>query len=314
MTDSIKNSTENTPSHSFIISGILLAVGGVGLFSLKAILVKLAYLEGAETLPLMSLRMLFSLPIYVVLGIFWWKSGIIELPKVKASWLPIAGTGILGYYLASFLDLTGLNYINAQLERLVLFAYPTFTVLIGGLIFKQLQGRALKDVLWLLPITWSGVAIMAMHDWQVSGSNVLLGVALVTASAFVFAFYMIFSKPLIAQAGSKAFTCIAMSAASLAILVHYLLASPVMLIFQQSWLVYGYALIIAFFCTVLPSFMVSEAISRIGPQRAALMGSAGPIFTAGVAVVVLGEAFTWYHLAGTLLVVGSVSWMARRGK
>ena len=295
-------------------SGILLAVAGVGLFSLKAILVKLAYRHGVDTLPLMSLRMLFSLPVYLVLGFVWWKSGVIEGDKLKGNWLALAVTGVLGYYLASFLDLTGLNYINAQLERLVLFAYPTFTVLIGGLLFKQVQGRALKDLLWLLPITWFGVALMALHDWQLSGTDVLLGTGLVAAAAFVFAFYMIFSKPLIAKVGSKAFTCIAMSAASLAILIHYLIAAPMMAIFSLPTAVYFYAIAIALFCTVLPSFMVSEAIKRIGPQRTSVTGAAGPLITAVVAVFVLGEAFTGYHLAGTVLVVGSVSWMARRGK
>lgn len=297
-----------------LTKGILLAVGGVGLFSLKAIVVKLAYQSGISTLPLMTLRMLFSLPIYIALGSYWWQQGVIKPAKLKSNWLAIAGTGCLGYYLASFLDLTGLNYINAQLERLVLFAYPTFTVLIGGLLFKQLQGRALKDLLWLLPITWSGVALMAIYDWQQAGADVWLGTLLVAIAAFVFAFYMIFSKPLIAKVGSKAFTCVAMSGASLAILAHYLIMAPISELFNQPQQVYIYGLIIAIFCTVIPSFMVSEAIKIVGPQRTAVTGSAGPIITAIVAVVVLDEAFTIYHFTGTALVVGAVTWMALRGR
>ncbi|TCI04587.1 EamA family transporter [Corallincola luteus] len=288
--------------------GILLAAFATALFSAKGIFIKLAYQYQVDSVTLMSLRMLFSLPVYLALGAWGWHQGWLSSQLLKRHGIPIAGIGLLGYYGASFFDLWGLEYVPAQLERLVLFAYPTFTVLLSWWWMKQ---RPTRQMFWILPITWAGVAVMVGHDLKQQGQHILLGTGLVATSAVIFAFYMVFSKPLINKVSSAAFTIVAMVAASIGILLHYLFSQPNLLVITQQPLpVYGYGLIIALFCTVLPSFMFSDAIRLVGPDKTSVTGSLGPVCTAIAAVLILGEPFTIWHLLGTAMVVVPITFMA----
>ena len=125
--------------------GVIFAlIASVG-FSAKAIFIKLAYLEHVDAITLLALRMAFSVPFFVVVAI--WVNWRHAEPLKKQDWLAVLGLGLLGYYLSSLLDFLGLQYISAGLERLILFLYPTMTVILGALIdaLVKLIAWRLKD-------------------------------------------------------------------------------------------------------------------------------------------------------------------------
>ena len=104
---------------------VLAAIG----FSAKAVLVKLAYrAHPIDAVTLLALRMLFSLPAFLAMGIWSHRAGAASKLSRK-TWGRVIALGFVGYYLASYLDFLGLQYISAGLERLVLFLYPTLNVL-----------------------------------------------------------------------------------------------------------------------------------------------------------------------------------------
>lgn len=288
-------------------TGWLMAVIGTALFALKSIFIKLAYAQGVDTLTLLTLRMLVAAPFYALILVWLVRqpSTVKVLPKELAV---VMGLGFIGYYVSAWLDMQALNYISAQLERLTLYTYPIMTTLLGWLWLRE----KITARLWLaLLLTYGGVMVLYSHEARLGGTNVSLGVMLVVVAALSFAFYIVLSKRLIGRLGSTLFTSIAMLSSTLFVFTHFFFTHPLAALGVNAT-AWGYALLLGIVSTVLPSFMISEAIARIGAARTSIVGTFGPIMTIGLAVLLLGEPFGWWHLAGMLLVIAGVGLLGKR--
>lgn len=291
--------------------GFAFAIGAALLFSCKPIIIKWAYGYGIDALSLMLLRMLLALPVYLLIGAIVLQKQKIKLPFKH--WFAAAFVGLFGYYLASFLDLKGLELANAQLERIILYAYPTLVVILGAIIFKH---KVTQQQLGALALCYAGIICIFLQDLSLQGEQVIHGSLLILLSALSYAIYMLFSKKHIDRLGSLLFTCISMASATFATLIH----TGLVVIFNEStssgfnsnsWEfsneLMAIILLLTFAATVVPSFMISEAVKRIGSANAALTGTVGPIMTSIMAVILLGEIFTLYHGLGMVLVILGVS-------
>ncbi|MFC4699836.1 DMT family transporter [Glaciecola siphonariae] len=301
-------------AHESLVPGILLALAGTFMFSLKPILIKHAYAMGVSSEQLITLRMLFAIPFYIGVILYYsFRNAHIRHLYVQYM-LPVAALGVLGYFVASYLDLLGLQYISAQLERVVLFCFPTIVVLMSYFFFKT---RLPKNIWLLLGMSYAGILLIFGHDLSVLGTEVAKGTALVFLSAIAFAIYVLWSKPIMSKIGSQVFTSMAMVAASIVILVFFFVSQSTnigsikgsgLLVSKEAYLVCA---AIAFFCTVIPSLLVAEAIHKIGPERTSIVGTSGPAITSVFAVTWLGEPFTVYHGAGLGLIMLAVGLMMR---
>lgn len=288
--------------------GILFGILGVVLFSTKAILVKLAYRYEVDTLELLLFRMLFSFPFYLIILFLTKEKGIVQPQKRDFLWVLLFG--FLGYYLASYFDFLGLNYIKAGLERIILFVYPTIVVLLGFLFFKR---SITKPQALAIGITYLGILIIFWNEVDISGSKTLWGGFLVLLSAIAYAAYLVGSGWLIPKYGVLRFTCYAMLVSTFCVVVHYAL--------QGNWKlwnfpmpVYGYSIMMAIFSTLLPSFLVSASIKRLGASNFSILGSLGPVSTILLAYVFLGEELTYLQLSGMMVVIFGVTFLSLRGK
>lgn len=299
-------------SHDAIIGTGMVVLAAFG-FSSKAILVKLAYdyQPGLDPITLMALRMSFALPLF--LAVAHWNRG--QRPPetpLRRDWLSLLVIGLLGYYLASLLDFSGLQYISAGLERLILFLYPTLVVLLSALFLGRRIGRA--EMLALL-LSYAGIAVVFGQQLGTgppgTGDQVVLGALLVLGSAFSFALFMMGSGILIRRLGSVRFTAWSMTVASAATLTHYALQQHGQLLNQPNS-IYLLALLMALTSTVLPAFLMSAGIRRIGAGRAAIVSGGGPVMTLMLAWLVLGEVMTPLQLVGTALVMAGVWIVGRR--
>jgi len=298
----------DSKTFSNIQLGFAFALGSAMLFAIRPIFVKLVYAQGVDPTTLIAFRMLFSLPIYALM-----LALLLLKPENRAKLsLKLAITssivGLFGYYAASFLDLLGLQYVTAQLGRMILYVYPTFVVLLGAAFFSK--PITLKTVIALL-LTYLGVLIIFGHDLIQFGDDIILGGAFILGSAFTFSIYLLYSKSLISQLGSKLFTCIALISASIGILIHYSITHSVTAPDVNStalWLI----LIIAIFCTVIPTFFTTAAVARIGADRTGIVAMVGPGFTSIFAVWILSESFTIYHLIGIIITVAGVATLNRK--
>jgi drug/metabolite transporter (DMT)-like permease len=279
-----------------------IAILGVFLFSLKPIFIKQAYQYNIDTPTLMALRMGFSLPIYLFVGYWLFRREEQIPPKVKKFMPKSMLVGLFGYYGASYFDLKALEIISAQFERLVLYAYPTLVVILGYVFFKYPIKKGTGTALIL---TYTGILVLFVHELEFLGAKQLFGAGLVFVSATFFALYILFSKQLVTEIGSMPFTVVAMCSASVAILVHFLVTNDIGDLYQPVD-VYVLAIYIAIISTVLPTFLISEAIHRLGANTTSIIGSSGTLFTAILAVLILSEPFTAYHALALILVVSGI--------
>ena len=299
--------TTDEQSYNQFLIGFALAIIGTALFSLKSIFIKLAYAEGLNTDSVLMLRMAIALPIY--LAILIWLAKTTPSPEnLNKKWLKITFLGFIGYYLSSWFDLKGLEMITAQLERLTLFTYPIMVALLGALFFKTPLTR---QIIFSLIITYIGLWLVFYQELSLVGDNVVLGTFLVVMVALSFSFYVLFGKKEIKAMGSLWFTALAMSISSIFVLLHFIIFNDYsdLSVSPMAWL---WLFLLAIFSTVIPSFMISEAIHKIGPTQTGIVGSLGPIMTMGLAIWILSEPFTIWHAVGMLCVVGGVSYLSYR--
>lgn len=286
--------------------GILLALLAAFGFSLKAIFIKLAYPYGVDAITLLALRMGFALPVFLWVGLAGRKAGG---SLTRQDWGKLFLLGCLGYYGASILDFWGLEYISAGLERLILFTYPTLTILIGvlfqGKAFTRREGAAIA-------LCYTGIGFAFVHDLNLGDTrSVLIGGALVFASSVSYAFYLSGSGPMIARLGAMRFAALAMLFSSAVTLIHFLAVQP-LVAFIQPLPVYGWSLAMALFATVIPVFALSAAIRSIGAGPASLLGMVGPILTIGFGWWLLGERISIEQSIGATFVVLGILIVSRR--
>jgi drug/metabolite transporter (DMT)-like permease len=276
-------------------------------FSGKAILAKLLYRDGVDALTVIALRMGFSLPLlFALLSLRQERRG----PRLAGrDEVAVLGLGAVGYYASVYGDFAGLEYVSAGLERLLMFTYPTLVLLLSALLFKQ-PIRSLQIVCLL--ITYAGIAIAFRAEIGASDDKVWLGSALVFASAFCYAAYLVAGARYIDRLGAQRFTALSLSAACVTALAHFGLAGRTLRGLAPR--VYGLALVMAVFATVLPALALSIGIRRIGAARAAVLGTVGPVSTLFLAYALLGEPLTATQLVGAALVTLGATLVAFKGR
>lgn len=283
--------------------GVAFAVLAAAGFSAKAIFVKLAYRYQVDAVTLLNLRMLFALPFFAFIA--WSPSGLAIARRFdRKTWGSLLTLGLMGYYLSSIFDFIGLQYISSALERLVLFLYPTFVLLMSALFFgKKITGRALVALM----LCYGGIGLAVSHDLQhaLDGDTVLIGVAWVLACAVCYAFYLVGAGELVKKIGALHLAAWACLFSTLGVAVHFLLTrEPAALV--QPLPVYGYGLAMGLISTVLPVTLTNEAMRLLGASRVAMVSTIGPMLTLLMGWVILGEAMSTLQMIGAALVIGGV--------
>lgn len=306
------------PALSSPLTGLLCAIAAAVLFSSKAVFVKMAYQYPVQPATLLMLRMAIALPFYVGIAL-WGSRDAGRAPLTPRSLAAIGALGVCSYYGSALLDLAGLQYIPANLERLLVYLYPTFVLFLGAALLGRKLGRR---ELGCVALAYAGIAVVFGQDLRLHGDAtavvlgqtvpaVLWGSLLVIGSAFLFACYMLGSERYILRFGGARFTSLAMMAAAVAVALHFALAHPLADLVQP-WQVYALAFVIAVLTTVVPSLLAAEGVKRIGAARTGIAGTAGPIATLVLGYYLLGEPMTPLHAAGMLLVLISLYLLARR--
>jgi drug/metabolite transporter (DMT)-like permease len=288
-------------------TGLLLAAAGSIAFSGKAIIVKLAYRHGVDAITLVMFRMLFAVPFFIAMA--WW-AGRGKPPLTRADWWGVIGLGFSGYYISSFLDFLGLQYISASFERLILYLNPTLVLILGWVLYKR---KITHRQAVAMAVSYSGVLLVFGHEISLEGDNVALGAALVFGSAITYAIYLSYSGQLVQRLGSLRLAGLATTVACFFCILQFVLLKPMSALNvapEVVWL----SMLNATACTVLPVLMVMMAIERIGPGLTSQIGMIGPMSTLTMGAFWLNETFNLWILTGTALVLGGVFWVTQGPK
>jgi drug/metabolite transporter (DMT)-like permease len=280
------------------------------LFSTKAIWIKLCFKTTTiDASGLLMLRMLFSLPFYAVAMWFFFKHKQVKKAS-RATYIYACIVGILGYYMSSLFDFIGLQYVSASIERIILFIYPTLAVVLNLILFKV----AISKKQWIaICITYLGIGLAYWGELnQIPESeSFFYGTWMILLCAITYALYLVGSGKIIPQIGAPQFTSLSMLAASVGIFIHYLvthssdlsLIAALPILHSNSLL---YVVALAIIATVIPSFLISGGMKRIGSNDLAIITSIGPVSTLFQARWILGEPFSLEQIIGTILVIVGV--------
>ncbi len=290
---------------AILFSGFLISIMAAVLFSTKAIFVKLAFKNtGVDAVTLLALRMLFSLPFYLIaLWIVVRKEDKKVLTAKQYGW--IVALGILGYYLSSVLDFIGLQYVSAGLERLILFLYPTFSVLLNTFLFKA---KLTRTQLIALALTYTGIGIAYLGELKqvaIHNSQFYFGSLMIFFCAISYSVYLVGTGRMVKHAGATRYTAYAMLSSTAGVFVHFLLTREVQQTSISNTLV-GYSIALAIIATVIPSFMMSIGMKKIGSNNVSIITSIGPVSTILQAHYFLGEKILFVQVLGTILVITGV--------
>src|SRR5882672_3314828 len=290
--------------------GVTFAFIGVLAFSFRPILIKLSYAAHPVTpTTLLFLRMMLALPFFAAIA--WWLRG--QQPRLGArDWAGVVALGFIGYYAASFLDFIGLQYVGAGVGRLILFLYPTLVLLLSFLFLHKSPGR--REIVALV-LSYAGIALVVSNQIGASheGRLFILGVMLVFASALCYAVYLVAGSEMVKRIGSMRFTAWSMVVSTVPAVLQFFLFEPLSALALPG-AVWGYAIVLTTFSTVLPVFLQAEALRRIGANHFALIGAVGPVSVALTSALGLDEPFTWRQAAGGLLVIAGVLLVTLRSR
>lgn len=287
--------------NSYLFAAIITVLGAI-LFSTKAVVIKLAYQYPIDSLSLLALRMLFALPFFIGILLFQ-KKDTQQAPIKPNDWWKMSAIGMLGFYCASYLDFIGLQYISASLERMVLYIYPTLVLIISAIAFKK---KITKIQYIALALSYIGVAIIFSGKISTVGnSNPLLGAFFVFFAALTYAMFLVGSGQMLPRIGTRRFTSYSMIAAAAAVLLTNTIVNGFDLL-KYPLEIYGLALFMAVFATVVPTFMIAEGIRIIGANNSSIIGAIGPVSTIILAYFFLGERLYPLQLLGTLFVISGV--------
>ena len=280
---------------------VALAAGGAILLSAKVVCVKLLYQYGLDAVDVITLRMLTAGPLFLVVAVWTWR----DLPRLgMGDMLRVAALGFMGYYASSMLDLIGLQYVSAGLERLILFLTPSFVLLLG-IVFLR---RRVRPVQWLsLAVAYAGIALIFWHELSVIGHpNMVWGATLIGVSAVMYAVYLLLSEGLMRRLGAVRLVSLALCVSTFLCLAQYPLLRPVGRLLELPAPVWWLSLANGTVCTALPIFMTMIAVRNIGAGHASQAGMIGPVSTLLLAAWLLSEPITAIHLVGTALVTAGI--------
>lgn len=293
-----------------IDAGMLLVAGAALLFACKGTLIKMIYALGASVADLMILRLLFSMPVYLALAHRYWPARG-QLPPL-AQWLGVALCGMLGYYVSSYFDMTGLQTISPGLERMILYTYPAFVVLMSSVLLKKPFSARLC---LCIAVIYLGLGLVFFADLRaqpdVPRAAIATGSLCVLISAITFAGYAIGSEYFMRRFSSALFTSVAMLAAGVTMGAHYVLFNDPSHLLTLSAAVYGWSALTALLFTVVPALMMSAGVRRIGSAKAGAVGMVGPVATVLIAAGVLGESVSSMQIVGLVVVMAGVQRLHR---
>lgn len=281
--------------------GYLPALLSAIFFSIKAIFVKLAYqADSVDAVTLLTLRMGLSLPFFFVL---FFQGGGAKLDRSTQGHITLLG--FFGFYLSSWFDFIGLEWIGVSLERVILFTYPVW-VLVAEMIFWNKRATHQR---WIgMALCYMGLVVTFIHDllWLPLPVHVIQGSFWVFLSCLTYAAYYLGLGHLTPRASPACLAGGAGLASSVMVLTHFSFTHKWGEIFMLSSSTWVYGALMALLSTVLPIWLAAQAVAHLGASTAAALGSVGPISTLILGWILLSEPLSALQIFGLVLVLVGV--------
>jgi len=275
-----------------LAAGFLLAGISAVTFSIKGVLAKMLYALGVDPATLLGARFAIAMPF------FWAALWLFPSPKVsRRDAVALVLSGLFGFCGAAYADFYGLLYVDATLERVIIYTYPAVVVLLGALFFgEKLTARKLLSI----ALTYTGLAL-TLRLFAPGLRADLFGTALILLSALIYSFNYIITEVLGRRVSGVKISAYAATAAGGGFIAVWH-GDPM----PAGIEVWALLVVMGIVSTFIPVLALALAIKRIGASRSALVSFIGPVSTALLAYSLLGERMDRVQIAGMCLVIAGV--------
>ncbi len=261
----------------------------------------MGYRSGLDTITILALRNLLALPFFLG-GLAWseWRSRRTNAgPLARGDVARLLGLGFVGYYLSSLVNFLGLQYISVGLERMILFTYPSM-VLAGSVVCFGQKSR--PAALAAVMVAYAGLCLGFWSELRVGPQgNMVLGAALVFASALTYASFTLASGAMVQRLGAARLMSWVLTASALMVLTHYGMTREWRALATQPPAAWQLGLTIALLGTVVPAYLLGWGLKRAGATATSVIGMVGPVGTVILAALVLAEPVSALQLGGLAL-------------
>jgi len=287
--------------------GTGLGLAAIACISVRPVLVKLAYVELQDPITILAMRMAYCWPIALVLLLV---SGR-QMQQTSPAALTIKETSLLvlmgfsGFYVSSYLDFWSLEFLSAGTSRLITYSYPSFVMVFSILILRRWP--TISEVGALI-ITYAGLLALLVGGASVAGPEEARGAGLAWLSAATYALYLVLNSGVGRRVGSLRTASFVILVGSTACVIQFLLTRDIMAL-AASWRVYALTAGMALITTIIPVYLVTAAMTRIGANRMALSGALGPVLSVGMGVAFLGDLLGLAQVFGASMILAGVAWV-----
>jgi len=279
-----------------------IGLSGVVLFSAKSVFAKMAFEYRVDPISVLYMRMLFSFPLILLAGFFYEKTRKTSTVHWKDI-AKVAAISVLGYYISALFNFVGLTYIDASIERLVLFLYPTMVIFLSLIFLKK--AITAKQIV-AISISYVGL-IVAFADKLLVNSNpgFWFGVMLILLSSFTYAIFLTVSDDLINRVGSFRFSTVATLTMCICMIIHAMVAGKTHIEGYNSHVIW-YCVLMAVLSTVIPVYLFNYSMSKLGASNVSIISCLGPVVTLMLSAIMLKEVITIWQIIGTIIVLGGI--------
>ena len=271
------------------------------LFAFRSILVKFAYQYNISITDLLYYRFLFTLPLIWSFAIFVKKGEFFTKICNREIAVNSLIAGFFGYYLATLFDFYSLELINVNINRVISHSFPIYVIFWNSIINKEWPKKS--DIKNFIIIEICLLFIMDIFSSDLSKAS-KLGAFYAFLTAISYSIYYILNRKIGQRIGSILFTAYSLSFSFLFVNIHFFTIHNheinIHLISKEALII---IICLAFFCTFLPLLLVSEAISRIGSNRSAIINSSGPAISIILSFIILGEVMSMMQLLAAFAVL-----------
>ncbi|MFK4490043.1 DMT family transporter [Bradyrhizobium sp. USDA 336] len=289
---------------SFI--GAALGLAAIACISVRPVLVKLAYVELRDPITILAMRMAYCLPIASVFLLFssrQMQAQSAPLTMREKSLLTLMG--FFGFYVSSYLDFWSLEFLSAGTSRLITYSYPSFVMVFSILILRRWPTRSEVGA---LIITYAGLLALLISGTSVAGPEAVQGAGLAWLSAATYALYLVLNSGIGHRVGSLRTASFVILVGSTACVLQFLFTRDIMVL-AVSWRVYALTAGMGLITTIIPVYLVTAAMTRIGANRMALIGALGPVLSVGMGVTFLGDGLGVAQVFGASMILAGVAWV-----
>ena len=265
--------------------------------------------QSIDPITLSTLRFVFGGVLLLAFGLLWRRQQIIAIRWMDfAHCLLMASFGIVGMGVFLFF---GQQHTSAINSSIIMQVCPVFIALLGILIGERISLNGFGGIL----ISLVGTA-MLMNILTVNGLRMTFGLSnqgdmLVLISAACWAFYSVFSKPLVNNLGGYAATTWVMVAGALELLV-LRLVWPAPIIWPDNTFEWTVVIYMSLFPTAIAYFAWYKAMQLIKLSLLNVMQYLTPVFTIILAWVLLSERITLWQTAGIVVVMFGIMLVSRQ--